>query len=66
MYNAVRCLIMQSFLGIDWKNYGNHAKAVPRSFVLGPLMEGLNDPVHHKEFGLLSFLILYYIIIQYV
>ncbi|KAB2622786.1 tRNA (guanosine(18)-2'-O)-methyltransferase-like [Pyrus ussuriensis x Pyrus communis] len=47
----VRCLIMQSFLGIDWKNYGNHAKSVPRSFVLGPLMEGLNDPVHHKEFG---------------
>ncbi|ONI06355.1 hypothetical protein PRUPE_5G055400 [Prunus persica] len=47
----VRCLIMQSFLGIDWKNYGTHTKSVPVSFVLGPLMEGINDPVHHKEFG---------------
>ncbi|KAL6279881.1 hypothetical protein ACE6H2_016762 [Prunus campanulata] len=47
----VRCLIMQSFLDIDWKKYGTHAKSVPVSFVLGPLMEGINDPVHHKEFG---------------
>lgn len=43
---------MQSFLGIEWKNYENCANLVPESFVLGPFMEGLNDPVHHKDFGL--------------
>ncbi|XP_040986583.1 uncharacterized protein LOC121234635 isoform X3 [Juglans microcarpa x Juglans regia] len=47
----VRCLIMQSFLGIEWKNYGNSAKSVPETFVLGPFIQALNDPVHHKEFG---------------
>lgn len=46
-------MIMQSFLGIEWKSYENCAKSVPESFVLGPFMEGLNDPVHHKDFGLL-------------
>jgi tRNA guanosine-2'-O-methyltransferase len=54
MCNAVRCLIMQSFLGIEWKHYGNCAKSVPETFVLGPFMQGLNDPVHHKDFGLFS------------
>lgn len=44
---------MQSFLGIEWMKYGNIAKSVPESFILGPLLEGLNDPVHHKDFGLL-------------
>ncbi|XP_024987092.1 uncharacterized protein LOC112522227 isoform X1 [Cynara cardunculus var. scolymus] len=48
----VRCLIMQSVFGIEWKNHGNYAKFVPRDFVLGPFIQGLNDPVHHKEFGL--------------
>ncbi|KDP39960.1 hypothetical protein JCGZ_03491 [Jatropha curcas] len=47
----VRCLIMQSFLGIEWMEYGDAAKSVPESFVLGPFIEGLNDPVHHKDFG---------------
>ncbi|KAK9203377.1 hypothetical protein WN943_013631 [Citrus x changshan-huyou] len=47
----VRYMIMQSFLGIEWKSYENCAKSVPESFVLGPFMEGLNDPVHHKDFG---------------
>ncbi|KAL8528968.1 hypothetical protein ACS0TY_006437 [Phlomoides rotata] len=47
----VRCLVMQSFLAIEWENYGCCAKVVPRSFILGPLIQGLNDPVHHKEFG---------------
>lgn len=42
---------MQSFLGIDWKNYGTHARSVPGYFVLGSFIQGLNDPVHHKEFG---------------
>lgn len=48
----VRCLIMESFLGIEWKNSGNCANLVPQDFVLGPFIQGLNDPVHHKEFGL--------------
>ncbi|XP_029120003.1 uncharacterized protein [Elaeis guineensis] len=47
----VRCLIMQSFLDVDWDKYGNSAHIVPRSFVLGPLIRGLNDVVHHKDFG---------------
>lgn len=47
----VRYMIMQSFLGIEWKSYENCAKSVPESFLLGPFMEGLNDPVHHKDFG---------------
>ncbi|KAI3821527.1 hypothetical protein L1987_09095 [Smallanthus sonchifolius] len=47
----VRGLIMQSVFGIEWKNHGNYAKFVPRNFVLGPFIQGLNDPVHHKEFG---------------
>ncbi|XP_058084724.1 uncharacterized protein LOC131232481 isoform X2 [Magnolia sinica] len=48
----VRCLIMQSFLGINWENNGNCAKLVPESFILGPFIQGLNDAVHHKDFGL--------------
>ncbi|KAL0326606.1 UNVERIFIED_CONTAM: hypothetical protein Sangu_1738600 [Sesamum angustifolium] len=47
----VRCLIMQSFLAIEWENYGCCVKLVPKDFILGPLIRGLNDPVHHKEFG---------------
>ncbi|CAN0842679.1 Probable methyltransferase TARBP1 [Linum grandiflorum] len=47
----VRCLIMQSFLTIDWIKYGETARSVPESFVLGPFIDGLNDPIHHKEFG---------------
>ncbi|CAI9292192.1 unnamed protein product [Lactuca saligna] len=48
----VRCLIMQSVFRIEWKKHGNYAKFVPRDFVLGSFIQGLNDPVHHKEFGL--------------
>ncbi|EEF37970.1 RNA binding protein, putative [Ricinus communis] len=47
----VRCLIMQSFLGIEWMKYHDAAKSVPESFILGSFVEGLNDPVHHKDFG---------------
>lgn len=43
---------MESFLGIEWKNYGNCAKLVPEDFIFGSFIQGLNDPVHHKEFGL--------------
>ncbi|KAL8152196.1 hypothetical protein V2J09_009956 [Rumex salicifolius] len=51
----VRCLIMQSFLDIEWKKQGNTANLFPESFLLGPFIEGLNDPVHHKDFGLKGF-----------
>ncbi|XP_068650315.1 uncharacterized protein [Aristolochia californica] len=47
----VRCLIMQSFLDLDWENPQNRAKLVPETFILGPFIQGLNDAVHHKDFG---------------
>ncbi|XP_031391362.1 uncharacterized protein LOC116203654 isoform X2 [Punica granatum] len=47
----VRCLILESFVGIEWNNFGSCVKALPESFVLGPLMQGLNDPIHHEDFG---------------
>ncbi|XP_039022591.1 uncharacterized protein LOC120155085 isoform X1 [Hibiscus syriacus] len=47
----VRCMIMQSFLEIEWIKYGSCVKSVPESFILGSLMEALNDPVHHSDFG---------------
>ncbi|XP_019190926.1 PREDICTED: uncharacterized protein LOC109185383 isoform X1 [Ipomoea nil] len=47
----VRCLIMQSFLGIEWRKYKCCAELISQNFIFGPLMEGLNDPVHHKDFG---------------
>ncbi|KAL7150015.1 hypothetical protein ABFS83_05G079800 [Erythranthe nasuta] len=47
----VRCLVMQSFLAVEWENYGGCLKLVPKDFIIGPLIRGLNDPVHHKEFG---------------
>ncbi|WVZ55051.1 hypothetical protein U9M48_005765 [Paspalum notatum var. saurae] len=46
----VRCLVMQSFLDISWERYKVCAQIIPRSFVLGPLLRGLNDVVHHKDF----------------
>ncbi|WCJ25750.1 tRNA/rRNA methyltransferase (SpoU) family protein [Euphorbia peplus] len=48
----VRCLIMQSFLDIKWTKYGNSVASLPKVFILGSFIEGLNDPVHHKDFGL--------------
>ncbi|KAK4338184.1 hypothetical protein RND71_042671 [Anisodus tanguticus] len=47
----VRCLVMQSFLSIEWTKYNHYAKLVPQNFLTGSLVEGLNDPVHHKDFG---------------
>ena len=49
---TVRCLVMQSFLDVEWKTQGNFRNLFPEDFVLGELMQGLNDPVHHKDFGL--------------
>ncbi|KAK9716282.1 hypothetical protein RND81_06G223200 [Saponaria officinalis] len=48
----VRCHIMKSFLDIDWKSQSNCREMFPEDFVLGAFMQGLNDPVHHKDFGL--------------
>lgn len=59
---AVRCLIMQSFLGIEWKKHRDFAKSVPESFVFGSFMQALNDPVHHKDFGLFSIWLVTYTI----
>ncbi|XBH97013.1 hypothetical protein VPH35_087309 [Triticum aestivum] len=36
----VRCLVMQSFLDIEWERYKGYAQMVPRGFVLGPLIRG--------------------------
>uniref|UniRef100_A0A0E0K7H1 tRNA (guanosine(18)-2'-O)-methyltransferase TARBP1 n=1 Tax=Oryza punctata TaxID=4537 RepID=A0A0E0K7H1_ORYPU len=47
----VRCLVMHSFLDITWEHYLVCPQIVPRGFVLGPLLRGLNDVVHHKDFG---------------
>lgn len=48
----VRCLVMQSFLDIAWERYKDCTQIIPRGFVLGPLIRGLNDVVHHKDFGI--------------
>lgn len=51
---------MQSFLDIEWKDYGELANSVPETFVLVSLLQGLNDPIHHKEFGLsLTFIVIF-------
>nr|ABF93471.1 RNA methyltransferase, TrmH family protein, expressed [Oryza sativa Japonica Group] len=46
----VRYLVMHSFLDITWEHYLVCPQIVPRGFVLGPLLRGLNDVVHHKDF----------------
>ncbi|TVU48714.1 hypothetical protein EJB05_08359 [Eragrostis curvula] len=48
----VRCLVMQSFLDIAWERYNVCAQILPRGFVLGSLLRGLNDVIHHKDFGI--------------
>ncbi|KAF5177829.1 tRNA/rRNA methyltransferase (SpoU) family protein [Thalictrum thalictroides] len=47
----VRGLIMQSFLSINWEDHGICTDLVPESFIIGPFLQGLNDTVHHREFG---------------
>lgn len=51
IFISVRCLIMQSFLNINWETHGSYAKQIPEKFILGPLIQGLNDVAHHKDFG---------------
>ncbi|XP_010439980.1 PREDICTED: uncharacterized protein LOC104723330 isoform X2 [Camelina sativa] len=48
----VRCTVMESFLGIEWRRYKTCTQSMSQTFVLGPFIEGLNDPIHHKDFGL--------------
>lgn len=40
---------MESFLQMAWEKHDAHK--VPTDFVFGPLLRGLNDVVHHKDFG---------------
>lgn len=47
----VRCLILASFLCIDWENLGNCIHLIPKGFVLGSLTRALNDVSHHSDFG---------------
>jgi tRNA guanosine-2'-O-methyltransferase len=42
---------MESFLQMAWERHVSYAQKVPTDFVLGPLLRGLNDVVHHKDFG---------------
>ncbi|XP_023635654.1 uncharacterized protein LOC17880577 isoform X1 [Capsella rubella] len=48
----VRCTVMESFLCIEWRRYKTCTQSMSQTFVLGPFIEGLNDPIHHKDFGL--------------
>ncbi|KAJ0236798.1 tRNA/rRNA methyltransferase [Hirschfeldia incana] len=48
----VRCTVMESFMGIEWRRYKTCTQSMSQSFVLGPFIEALNDSVHHKDFGL--------------
>ncbi|KGN55820.1 uncharacterized protein LOC101213211 isoform X2 [Cucumis sativus] len=48
----VRCLIMQFFLTIEWRDKVPCLKSLPETFIIGPFIEALNDPVQHKDFGL--------------
>ncbi|XP_002961961.2 uncharacterized protein LOC9630109 isoform X1 [Selaginella moellendorffii] len=43
----VRRHVFQSFFKIEWGT----KISISREFVLGPLLCALNDPVHHKDFG---------------
>lgn len=42
---------MESFLQMAWEKNNSCVQKVPTDFVLGPLLRGLNDVVHHKDFG---------------
>lgn len=44
-------MILQSFLGINWEQCERCANSMPESFVLGPFLDALDDPVHHSDFG---------------
>ncbi|KAL0727652.1 hypothetical protein Bca4012_023745 [Brassica carinata] len=48
----VRCTVMDSFMGIEWRRYKTCTQSMSQTFVLGPFIEALNDSVHHKDFGL--------------
>ncbi|CAH2078761.1 unnamed protein product [Thlaspi arvense] len=48
----VRCTVMESFLGIEWRRYKTCTQSMSQTFVLEPFIEALNDSTHHKDFGL--------------
>ncbi|KAL2636392.1 hypothetical protein R1flu_007871 [Riccia fluitans] len=48
----VRRLVMQSFLEVEWERIRRLSSLLPENVVLGPFLEALDDPVHHKDFGM--------------
>lgn len=48
---AVRRLVMQSFLDFDWERIRKLSSLLPEDFVLGSLLQALDDPVQHRDFG---------------
>ncbi len=48
---AVRRLVLQSFLELDWANAFEIHACVSEEFMLGPLLTALDDPTHHRDFG---------------
>ena len=42
---------MQFFLTIEWRDKVPCLKSLPETFIIGPFIEALNDPVQHKDFG---------------
>ncbi|KAL3677602.1 hypothetical protein R1sor_027550 [Riccia sorocarpa] len=48
----VRRLVMQSFLEVEWERIRRLSSLLPDNVVLGPFLEALDDPVHHKDFGM--------------
>ncbi|KAG6543303.1 hypothetical protein Mapa_015217 [Marchantia paleacea] len=48
----VRRLVMQSFLDIKWEKIRKFSSLLPENVLLGPFLEALDDPVHHRDFGM--------------
>lgn len=48
----VRRLVMQSFLDIKWEKIRKLSLLLPENVLLGPYLEALDDPVHHRDFGM--------------
>ncbi|CAM6117416.1 unnamed protein product [Calypogeia fissa] len=48
----VRRLVMQSFLEFDWERIRKLSSLLPEDFVLGSLLQALDDAVQHRNFGL--------------
>ncbi|KAH8973917.1 hypothetical protein BDL97_01G073400 [Sphagnum fallax] len=47
----VRRLVLHSFLELDWANAFEIHACVSEEFMLGSLLTALDDPTHHRDFG---------------